>query len=133
MEMPKKPSSPEMRAFLDSKLADEIVDYSNRGRVYRSFSEEDLIRLWKEAWDDLGSDSLNQQKWNAQADLAAEFSLRNLQVPWELVKTQYEAFCSAYDRSLKEFMKKNPEAVGRAEKKIEADLQEFRDARKRSN
>jgi len=132
--MPKKPSDDsEMLAFLKSKTADHIADYSNRGRPYRTLSEEDLIESWESAWNDLESEPLSEKKRDIQADLAAEFALRKLEVPWVRVRTQIDVFLAASGRAHKKWSEKNPEAAKQAEATFEIDLQEFRDARKKSN
>ena len=71
--------------------------------------------------------------YERQADLVAEFKLRKLNVPWTLVRKQFDAFTSASTQAYKKLIKDNPEAARKAEIAIEADLQEFRDALKRSN
>src|ERR1043166_7966385 len=105
------PSDSEMLAFLQSRTVDHVSDYSQRGRFYRSLSDNDLIQSWKTVWDSLEVDSLNKKLRDMQADLSAEFSLRSSEPPCALVAKQIDVFVSASERAHKDWCRDNPAAA----------------------
>jgi hypothetical protein len=52
-------SDSEMRALLASKAVDQIADYNQRGRSYKSLPNEGLVQLWQSIWNELAVEPLN--------------------------------------------------------------------------
>ena len=129
----RSPSDSEMLAFLQSRSVDHVSDYSQRGRFYRSLSDNDLIRSWKTVWDSLENDPLNEKLRDTQADLSAEFSLRGIEPPWALVARQIDIFVSTSERAHKDWCRDNPAAAAEAEEQVREDLGDFLEDRKRPN
>jgi len=123
----------EMIALLASKAVDQISNYSQRGRMYRTLSDERLVQSWQSIWDELVIDPLSEKKRDMQADLGSEFSLRGKEPPWGLVRKQIDSFLVDSDRAWKEWRKQHPDAEARANESIDSDLQKFRTERRRSN
>jgi len=123
----------EMIALLASKAVDQISNYSQRGRMYRTLSDERLVQSWQSIWDELVIDPLSEKKRDMQADLGSEFSLRGMEPPWGLVRKQIDSFLVDSDRAWKEWRKQHPDAEARANESIDSDLQKFRTERRRSN
>jgi hypothetical protein len=123
----------EMQAFLASKVVDQISDYSQRGRIYRGLSDEELLRSWESIWNELAIDAHDMKKRDIQADLASEFSLRKREPPWEVVRTQIDIFLKEGERAWSRQREQNPDADERASEAIEDDLEEFRNKRTRSH
>jgi hypothetical protein len=123
----------EMMALLASKTFDQISDYSQRGRAYRTLSEDQLIQSWQSIWKRLVTDPLSGKKRDAQADIASEFALRGMEPPWGLVRKQIDTFLADSDRLWKEWRRQHPDAEARENDSIEADLKKFRTDRNRSN
>ncbi len=73
-----------MKAFLASKVVDQISDYNQRGRAYRTLSDDELIGSWEAVWDLLAVDLVNMENRDIQADLGSEFALRQQEPPWKL-------------------------------------------------
>ena len=123
----------EMESFLASKAVDQISDYSQRGRVYRKLSNEELIQAWESIWNDLAADALNAKKRDMQSDLVSEFSLRKREPPWEMVRTQINTFLGKAKRAWQRQRKRNPGADEQANEALEDDMEDFRNRRKRPN
>ena len=110
----KSAADAEMMAFLASKSLDHISDYSQRGRMYQTLSDEFLVQAWQSIWKALAACPLNMKKRDTQADLAAEFALRGIEPPWDLVRRQIDSFLADADRAWKKWRKQHPDAEARA-------------------
>ena len=88
----KSSADAEMKAFLASKVVDQISDYNQRGRAYRALSDDELIGSWEAIWDLLAVDPVNMENRDIQADLSSEFALRQQEPPWKLVRRQIDIY-----------------------------------------
>jgi len=115
----------QMKAFLASKAVDQVSDYCRRGRMHCNVSDEELVRLWKTIWSDLAADPLSEAKRDIQGDIAAEFSLRNKEPPWELVEEQTNSVLVDSDRAADKWQKENPGAHMEANEALNDELRAF--------
>jgi len=129
----KSSAEAEMRAFLASKVVDQISDYNQRGRTYCALSDDELVHSWQAIWNELATDPVNMKKRDAQADLASEFALRQKNPPWELVRRQIDIFLKDAERAWERKRRQNPEADAQANEAIDDDLEEFLNRRNRSH
>jgi hypothetical protein len=126
-------SDSEMKALLASKAVDQIADYNQRGRSYKALPNEGLVQLWQSIWNELAVEPLNENKRDVQADISAEFMLRGLEPPWDLVADQVEIYLAAADRAFEIWRQQNPDAEAQANDAIADDLKRFQRSRKHSN
>ena len=123
----------EMKAFLASKVVDQISDYNQRGRAYRTLSDDELIGSWEAVWDLLAVDPVNMENRDIQADLGSEFALRQQEPPWKLVRRQIDIYLEGAELARQKQRNENPEAEAKADEALEEDLEEFMDRRSRAN
>jgi len=123
----------EMRAFLASKVVDQISDYNQRGRAYRELTDDQLVQSWQSIWNALATDTLNVKNRSIEADLASEFALRKQPPPWELVKVQINLFLRGAECAWEKQRRENPEADEMAKEAMDDDLEDFLTRRNRSN
>jgi hypothetical protein len=123
----------EMKAFLASEVIDQIVDYSRRGRAFERLSDAELLNIWRDIWDDLANDPLNESNRGRQADIAAEFSLRKSNPPYQIVKAQIKTFLEDSQKAWQKLVAEDPEAERRSNKNLERDIKTYRGRTKRSN
>ena len=129
----KSSAEAEMKAFLASKVVDQISDYSQRGRTYHALSDNELIDHWKAIWDLLAVDPVSMENRDIQADLGSEFTLRQQEPPWKLVQRQIDIYLKGAERAWQEQQKENPEAEVNADEALDEDLEEFMSRRNRAN
>ena len=123
----------EMKAFLASTVIDHIAAYCQRGRQLQGLSDDALTEQWKTVWNELTLDPISEKKRDVQADISAEFSLRDKETPWNLVVDQVELYLDASERAWNNLRKQNPGANDRINEGLESDLRKFRNRRGRSN
>ncbi len=123
----------EMKAFLASKVVDQISDYNQRGRAYRTLSDDELIGSWEAVWDLLAVDPVNMENRDIQADLGSEFALRQQEPPWKLVRRQIDIYLEGAELARQKQRNENPEAEAKADEALEEDLEEFMNRRSRAN
>jgi hypothetical protein len=126
-------SDSEMKALLASKAVDQIADYNQRGRSYKALPNEGLVQSWRSIWNELAVEPLNENKRDVQADISAEFMLRGLEPPWDLVADQVEIYLAEADRAFEIWRQQNPDAEAQANDAIADDLKRFQRSRKHSN
>jgi hypothetical protein len=73
------------RGCVRSEVLDATADYAARGQKYRDMSDDDLSAAWVSSFKDVASDFTNPQLWSVQSDLAAEYGLRDVEPPYQLV------------------------------------------------
>ena len=77
------------RAIIADSEMQEAQSYLSRGREFASLSVEDLSQRWAAAFTAVAlGDDVKLDEW---ADLAAEFRLRSLPLPEDLVQGSMEA------------------------------------------
>jgi hypothetical protein len=123
----------EMKALLASKAVDQIADYNQRGRSYKALPNEGLVQSWRSIWNELAVEPLNENKRDVQADISAEFMLRGLEPPSDLVADQVEIYLAEADRAFEIWRQQNPDAEAQANDAIADDLKRFQRSRKHSN
>jgi hypothetical protein len=123
----------EMKAFLASKAVDQISDYNQRGRAYRTLSDDELTGAWETIWDQMAVDPGNIEKHGIQADLGSEFALRQQEPPWKLVRRQIDIYLEASERAWRKQQKENPDAEANANEALDEDFEEFMNQRNRAN
>jgi hypothetical protein len=129
----KSSAEAEMKAFLASKVVDQISDYNQRGRTYHALSDNELTDHWKAIWDLLAVDPVSTENRDIQADLGSEFALRQQEPPWKLVQRQIDIYLKGAERAWQEQQKENPEAEVNADEALDEDLEEFTSRRNRAN
>lgn len=75
-------------AFFMSQRADCTADYLTRGRKYRTLSDAELSAKWVEAYRAWAYDTSNPDALTAENDLQAEFNLRSIDPPFDLVRDE---------------------------------------------
>lgn len=75
-------------AFFESQRIDCTANYLTRGRKHRSLSDAELGAKWVEAYRSWANDTSNPEALIAENDLQAEFDLRRLDPPVDLVRDE---------------------------------------------
>jgi hypothetical protein len=74
-----------VRSWIDSEPVDSVADYAERGRKYAALSDVELSSAWVQTIRASARDTHNKEQRTAQADYSAEFSLRGIDPPFNLV------------------------------------------------
>jgi hypothetical protein len=78
-------SNDELRGWAQSEVVDATANYAARGRKHRDMSDDDLSAAWVSSFTDVARDFTNPHLWSIQSDLAAEYGLRAVEPPYQLV------------------------------------------------
>ena len=115
----------DVSAYVANKSLEQIEDYVRRGRQLASLAIEDLNARWVLAFNRWAADrkSTPAREWE---DIAAEFTIRGLKAPFDLVKDAFDGLM-AQSKEDTDRLFQNPEELWKREAELEAEIQRFRD------
>jgi hypothetical protein len=93
-------------AFLENEKLEQTQDYLRRGRPYAGLVPADLQARWIAAFRDFAADIGDDDDLVRMFDLEAEYRLRGLRLPEELVAAEQEAL----DRGMEEWLETDPKS-----------------------
>jgi hypothetical protein len=114
----------ETLAFLESDKMDLVADYSARGRAYQHLPQDELIRAWMRAFEEMADAPTDPIARQRQEDLSSEIRLRGNEPPWDDVKGALQRFIAAVKAILKR-VKADPEAMKQMTDSFAEDLADF--------
>ncbi|MDP1961765.1 MAG: hypothetical protein Q8K93_06145 [Reyranella sp.] len=95
-------------AFLENEKLEQTRDYLRRGRPYAGLVPGDLQARWVAAFRDFAADIGDDDDLVRMFDLEAEYRLRGLRLPEELVVAEQEAL----DRGMADWLAEDPDSWG---------------------
>ena len=115
----------DVSAYIANKNLEQIEDYVRRGRQLASMTIEDLNARWVLSFNRWAADrkSTPAREWE---DIAAEFTIRGLKTPFDLVKDAFDSLM-AQSKAYTEQLFQNPEQRLKRQAELEEELQLFRD------
>lgn len=93
-------------AFLENEKLEQTQDYLRRGRPYAGLAQADLQARWVAAFRDFAADVGDDDDLVRLFDLEAEYRLRDLRLPEELVEAEQEAL----DRGMADWLAEDPDS-----------------------
>ena len=93
-------------AFIENEKLEQTRDYLRRGRPYGGLAPHELQARWIEAFRDFAADIGDDDDLVRMFDLEAEYRLRDLSLPEELVAAEQEMM----DRAMEEWLETDPES-----------------------
>lgn len=94
------------RAFLENEKLEQTRDYLRRGRPCAGLAPDDLQARWIAAFRDFAADIGDDDDLVRMFDLEAEYRLRGLPLPMELVAAEQEAL----DRGMEDWLAEDPDS-----------------------
>jgi len=91
-------------AFLENEKLEQTQDYLRRSRPYAGPAPADLQARWIAAFRDFAADIGDDEDLMRMFDLEAEYRLRGLRLPEELVAAEQEAL----DRGMADWLAEDP-------------------------
>ena len=96
-------------AFLENEKLEQTQDYLRRGRPCAGLASADLQARWVAAFRDFAADIGDDDDIVRMFDLEAEYRLRRLRLPEELVTAEQEAL----DRGWADWLAEDPDSWDR--------------------
>ncbi|MBX9942916.1 MAG: hypothetical protein K2Y40_02445 [Reyranella sp.] len=93
-------------AFLENEKLEQTRDYLRRGRPYAGLAPAELEPRWVAAFRDFAADVGDDDDLVRMFDLEAEYRLRGLRLPEELVAAEQEAL----DRGMTDWLAEDPDS-----------------------
>jgi hypothetical protein len=72
--------------WIDCESVEDVADYAERGRKHAALSDGELTAAWVQAFSNFAQDIHNQELRAAPTDYGAEFRLRGIEPPHDLVR-----------------------------------------------
>ncbi len=94
------------RAFIENEKLGQTQDYLHRGRGFAGLDVGKLEQAWVAAFRDFAADIGDDEDLVRMFDLEAEYRLRGLRLPAELVVAEQEAL----DRGMAEWLETDPKS-----------------------
>jgi hypothetical protein len=123
----------DIKGYLQSDVLDRRAAYAARGRIHRELSSEKQIAEWCLAFEALADRPHDPDTQAAEDDLAAEFALRRIERPWELVNDAVQRLFSNSKAEIERLQKEHPERGRAGAEWFNRELEKFRARRKRSS
>ena len=102
----------EIRGWLRSVGMDDTANYAARGRKHRDMSPTDLSAAWVVSFEKLADDFGNADLHLIQNDLAAEYDLRGVEPPYDLVIDAMDRFADGVKAAMAKFTPSDMELLG---------------------
>ncbi|MDI1284904.1 MAG: hypothetical protein PSV46_10955 [Reyranella sp.] len=110
------------QAFLENEKLEQTNDYLRRARPYAGLSLADLEAGWVAAFRDFAADIGDDSDLVRMFDLEAEYRLRGLRLPEELVVAEQERL----DRDMEDWLAEDPDSWDRMADQVLDEIVEFR-------
>jgi hypothetical protein len=112
--------------WIDSESVEDVADYAERGRKHAALSDGELTAAWVQAFRNFAQDFHNEELQAAPTDYSAEFRLRGLEPPHDLVSDDLQLITD----SLRNWMDGlTPEDLDAFSERVEKDFNAFQDKR----
>jgi hypothetical protein len=108
-------------AFLENEKLEQTRDYLRRGRPYAGLAPADLEARWVAAFRDFAADVGDDDDLVRMFDLEAEYCLRDLRLPEELVEAEQEML----DRGMEEWLENDPQSWGEMADSVFEEIVDF--------
>ncbi|MSP75640.1 MAG: hypothetical protein EXR12_05850 [Rhodospirillaceae bacterium] len=93
-------------AFLENEKLEQTRDYLHRGRGFAGLKVGKLEEAWVQSFRDFAADIGDDEDLVRMFDLEAEYRLRGLRLPEELVVAEQEAL----DRGMADWLAEDPDS-----------------------
>lgn len=108
-------------AFIENEKLEQTQDYLRRGRPYAGLAPDDLQARWIAAFRDFAADIGDDDDLVRLYDLEAEYRLRGLRLPEELVEAEQEML----DRDMAEWLTNDPQSWDEMAESVIDEIAEF--------
>lgn len=110
------------QAFLENEELEQTSDYLRRGRPYAGLAAADLEAGWVAAFRDFANDVGDDSDLVRMFDFEAEYRLRGVRLPEELVTAEQEML----DRDMESWLTDDPESWDAMANKVLDEIVAFR-------
>ena len=122
-----------VQGFLASKVVDSQADYLSRGRAHQYLSEHELAGQWVAAFRARAVPPADQEKRRIEEDYSAEFELRGMKPPDDLIKDDMERYLAHVGDKLEAMKRDDPEDWDRLVLELGKDIRDYKPAKKDAN
>ena len=123
----------DVELFLANELIDHIADYASRGRFHKRLTDDQLSATWIAAFRNFADDRNDRGRRAIEMDLKAEFQLRNMEPPYDLVKPEIDRVVEDMSSDFAKMKRDDPDAVDEMSEEMEYELADLKARMKRSN
>ena len=123
----------DVELYLANDLIDHIADYASRGRSHKRLTDDQLSAKWIAAFRNFADDRNDRGRRAIEMDLKAEFHLRNIEPPYDLVKPEIVRVVEDMSSNFEKMKRDDPDAVDEMSEEMEYDLADLKARMKRSN
>jgi hypothetical protein len=123
----------EFMAFTMHEAFDDLAGYVARGRKFASLSNDELTPRYVEVFRKVADNPANREHRAIKSYLEAEFQLRNMKVPYELIAEDFERLREFLFKHLNTMKREDPERYAEMNQDIACDFEQFLNARINSN
>jgi hypothetical protein len=109
-------------AFLENEKLEQTNDYLRRARPYAGLDAADLEARWVAAFRDFAADIGDDSDIVRMFDLEAEYRLRRIRLPEELVAAEQERL----DRDMENWLAEDPESWDQMADQVLDEIATFR-------
>jgi hypothetical protein len=128
-----KEEEADFMAFTMRGELDDVADYTDRGRKFGPLSDEDLCARFVEVFRKFAD---NPADWDSRAiksDLEAEFQLRNREIPFDLIREDFERLKDKLLEHLDRMKNEDPDRWIEMNLEISRDFEQFLNERKNAS
>ena len=118
-----------LMGYLDSLAVDAQADYLRRGRAHQDLSEHELAEQWVAAFRAMVLPAADEQKHRIESDYSAEFELRGMEPPDDLVKDDMEHYLAYVADKLEAMKRDDPEGWDRLVLELGKDIRDYKPAK----
>lgn len=123
----------DLEGWLVSDQANKAADYAARGRKHQQLTMDELVGAWVQAFRSSAAEFGDGDRRSTEDDLRSEFSLRNIEPPYDLVKDDFERLVSSAADTIERLQAEDPGHFEKVNKEIEEDVAAFRAERENKN
>jgi hypothetical protein len=123
----------DFRLFLMHTTLNGAADYAARGRKFESLSNDQLTEHFVETFRKLADDPAKWEHRALKNDLVAEFQLRDIEPPCDLVSGEFKRVCDAVSKKLDAMQKEDPDHYAEVNRGLAWDFGRFLSERRGSN
>jgi hypothetical protein len=123
----------EFMAFTRHEAFAELAGYVARGRKFASLSNDGLTQRFVEVFRKVADNPANREHRAIKSCLEAEFQLRNINVPYELIAEDFERLRGLLIEHLNTMEREDPERYAEMNQEIACDFEQFLNERFNSN
>jgi hypothetical protein len=120
----------DLMAFTMRGELDDVADYIARGRKFGRLSDEEICDRFVAVFRKVADNPAALDSWATKKDIEAEFQMRNREIPFELIREDFERLNEVLLTHIRTMEREDPERWAEMNREIDRDFQQFLNDRK---